>query len=231
MTLETKSRSLAKALSWRLSGSTATTLIVWLFTRRLELALGVGAIEIFGKMLLYFIHERIWARIPIGRDVPPARTILVKGEAGPERSRMVATIRTALQRRGLAGYSIGDALCPRSHGSGSGQTGIPDTGALRPGIDRLRNACTEAGLCLIGESDCDDSACPACTVMPDGTCLVVEFAGPPSASPGADPVEGVSQPAREPETGLGTVWLNGNPISKDRVGREIASTITTGLRR
>ncbi|MCB9911358.1 MAG: DUF2061 domain-containing protein [Verrucomicrobiales bacterium] len=80
--METRSRSLAKALSWRLCGSLATTLIVWLFTRRGDLAVGVGSLEVIGKTFLYFLHERIWARIPIGRETPPADNTIKKGVRG-----------------------------------------------------------------------------------------------------------------------------------------------------
>ena len=44
-----------------------TTLLVWLFTGRVGLALTVGAFEAVAKMALYFLHERAWNRLTFGR--------------------------------------------------------------------------------------------------------------------------------------------------------------------
>ena len=69
---ESHSRSIAKAITWRVLGSIATTLIVFLFTRRLIASLAVGGVEFFSKIGLFWLHERIWDRIPLGRhtEVP-----------------------------------------------------------------------------------------------------------------------------------------------------------------
>ena len=64
---EGRRRSIAKALSWRAFGTVATIIIVVLFTGRLIIALGVGVVELISKMGLYYLHERIWARIQWGK--------------------------------------------------------------------------------------------------------------------------------------------------------------------
>lgn len=234
MTLETRSRSLAKALSWRLSGSVATTLIVWLFTRRLELAVGVGAIEILGKMVLYFVHERIWARIPMGREALPARTVLVKGPAGPERSRMVATIQSTLQRHGLAACQVGESLCSRSGLAGVNESRESRSGSSRSGISRLRTACNESGLCLIGESDCSEAGCPDCSFTPENTCLIVELpeaSAAVSAEPASEETSGGRSDRSLPSAASPrTVFLNGKSIGLESVGREVLQAIKTGVR-
>ncbi len=56
----TRSRSFAKALSWRVCGGVLTFAIVYAFTRDAALSLNVAAIEAVGKIALYYLHERVW---------------------------------------------------------------------------------------------------------------------------------------------------------------------------
>jgi uncharacterized membrane protein len=75
-------RSLAKAISWRVTGSIDTILLSWLFTGSLAIAAAIGSTEVVTKMVLYYLHERAWNRIPLGRagggeeqeESGPART-------------------------------------------------------------------------------------------------------------------------------------------------------------
>jgi len=60
-------RSIVKALSWRAFATIATILIVFIFTRKLVLSLGIGAVEVVVKLILYYIHERIWLKVPFWR--------------------------------------------------------------------------------------------------------------------------------------------------------------------
>jgi adenylylsulfate kinase len=69
--MDTNSRSLAKAISYRLLGSLATSLIFFVFTGQLTLSLGAGGIDMVVKLGLYFVHERIWNHITFGRPKPP----------------------------------------------------------------------------------------------------------------------------------------------------------------
>jgi sulfate adenylyltransferase large subunit len=64
---ETHARSLAKAVSWRATGSLDTFVIAVLITGNLNLAGGVALAEILTKTALYYIHERAWALIPWGQ--------------------------------------------------------------------------------------------------------------------------------------------------------------------
>lgn len=63
-------RSLVKALSWRVTGSIDTMLLSWLFTGDLTVAAAIGLTEVATKMGLYYLHERVWNRIPLGRADP-----------------------------------------------------------------------------------------------------------------------------------------------------------------
>jgi uncharacterized membrane protein len=61
-------RSLAKAISWRVTGSIDTMLLSWFFTGNLTIAAAIGLTEVVTKMVLYYLHERVWNRIPLGRN-------------------------------------------------------------------------------------------------------------------------------------------------------------------
>ena len=62
-------RSFVKTLSWRALATTATILIVYIFTRELTTSLGIGIVEVLLKMALYYGHERIWAKVRWGSAV------------------------------------------------------------------------------------------------------------------------------------------------------------------
>ena len=65
-------RSVVKSISWRTIGTLDTMVISYFITGKLALALSIGGIEVFTKMLLYYFHERTWNRINFGRlkDTP-----------------------------------------------------------------------------------------------------------------------------------------------------------------
>ncbi|HET9319976.1 MAG TPA: DUF2061 domain-containing protein [Bryobacteraceae bacterium] len=69
--MDSSARSLAKAVSYRVLGSAATALIVFIFSGNMPLSAGVGAIDMVLKIALYFVHERLWNYIPYGRPKPP----------------------------------------------------------------------------------------------------------------------------------------------------------------
>jgi uncharacterized membrane protein len=65
---ESHTRSIAKAVSYRVLGSATTGIIVYAVTGRATLSVGIGAADIILKIGVYFIHERIWDRISFGRE-------------------------------------------------------------------------------------------------------------------------------------------------------------------
>jgi uncharacterized membrane protein len=69
--MESNARSLAKAVSYRVLGSTGTALVVLVLSGNLKISLGAGALDMLLKIALYFLHERIWNYIPYGRPKPP----------------------------------------------------------------------------------------------------------------------------------------------------------------
>lgn len=60
-------RSLVKAISWRLTGSVDTMIISFLVTGKLKWAFTISGIELFTKIFLYYVHERIWLKVSLGR--------------------------------------------------------------------------------------------------------------------------------------------------------------------
>jgi adenylylsulfate kinase len=69
--MDTRSRSLAKAFSYRLLGSASTGAMVFLFTGDAKTSVGAGLLDSVVKIILYFLHERIWNYIPFGRPKAP----------------------------------------------------------------------------------------------------------------------------------------------------------------
>jgi uncharacterized membrane protein len=66
---DTPVRSLAKAISWRVTGTIDTFLISWLITGQILIASGIAFTEIMTKICLFWAHERVWNRISWGKDV------------------------------------------------------------------------------------------------------------------------------------------------------------------
>jgi uncharacterized membrane protein len=72
---EAHSRSLAKAVSWRILGSVDTFLLSWLFTSSVKAAGAIALTEVLTKMVLYYLHERAWSGIVWGMKPPPAPVV------------------------------------------------------------------------------------------------------------------------------------------------------------
>jgi|WetSurMetagenome_2_1015567.scaffolds.fasta_scaffold152030_3 uncharacterized membrane protein len=56
-------KSAMKAISWRIVGTIDTMVISYLITGKVSVALSIGSVEVFTKMILYYFHERLWAHI------------------------------------------------------------------------------------------------------------------------------------------------------------------------
>lgn len=55
-----------KAFSWRIIGSLDTILISWYLSGSILLGATIGGIDFFTKIILYFLHERIWHKSKYG---------------------------------------------------------------------------------------------------------------------------------------------------------------------
>jgi uncharacterized membrane protein len=64
---DSSTRSLAKAVSWRVTGTIDTFIISWLITGQPLLASGIAFTEIMTKIFLFWLHERAWNKIRWGQ--------------------------------------------------------------------------------------------------------------------------------------------------------------------
>jgi uncharacterized membrane protein len=64
---EAHSRSLLKAVSWRITGTLDTFIISFIVTGRATIAGSIAATELLTKVALYYGHERAWSAIHWGR--------------------------------------------------------------------------------------------------------------------------------------------------------------------
>jgi uncharacterized membrane protein len=69
--METSVRSIVKAVSYRLLGSSVTGLILFVITGKGTVSVLGGVADMVLKIGAYFVHERIWDRIQFGRTKPP----------------------------------------------------------------------------------------------------------------------------------------------------------------
>lgn len=61
-------RHIAKTLTWRIIGTLDTILLGWLLTGDIATGLSIGLVELATKMILYFLHERIWFKVRVFRE-------------------------------------------------------------------------------------------------------------------------------------------------------------------
>ncbi len=73
MTRETKNRSLAKGISWRLIASLTTFIIAVVVFHEDEYvwhkASAVAGLEIVIKLIIYYLHERVWQNLNWGVNI------------------------------------------------------------------------------------------------------------------------------------------------------------------
>jgi len=98
---ETHARSMMKAVSWRVTGTVATTLLVYVFTRRFALSLAVGGLEFVSKIGMYWLHERAWDRLKFGKEEVRPVVLWFTGLSGSGKSTVSKWVAGSLRARGL----------------------------------------------------------------------------------------------------------------------------------
>ena len=64
----TKTETLRKTILWRIIATTMTFIISGTILKGFnEIALYIALTELFTKFVLYYLHERLWLKIPLGR--------------------------------------------------------------------------------------------------------------------------------------------------------------------
>ncbi|WP_339698203.1 DUF2061 domain-containing protein [uncultured Marixanthomonas sp.] len=79
-TKESHYRSVLKGISWRCIATTDTIIVVLLITTingepSIENALKIGFIEFFIKLVIYYVHERLWQKFLVGKSVTQKQTL------------------------------------------------------------------------------------------------------------------------------------------------------------
>ncbi|MHC4060207.1 MAG: DUF2061 domain-containing protein [Planctomycetota bacterium] len=68
-------RSIMKAVSYRFCAAVVTTTVFFIFTRKLILSIGAGAVEALAKIVFYYVHERFWSKIRFGQPKHPLSSL------------------------------------------------------------------------------------------------------------------------------------------------------------
>ena len=66
--MDSNKRSLAKTVSWRLTGSAATFTIAYVITGDISSSGTIATVQIVANTLLYYFHERVWNKINWGKN-------------------------------------------------------------------------------------------------------------------------------------------------------------------
>lgn len=61
-------RHIAKAVTWRIVGTLDTMVLAWIISGNPLIGLKVGGAEVLTKMLLYYLHERVWYKVNLSKD-------------------------------------------------------------------------------------------------------------------------------------------------------------------
>ena len=63
--MTSKKRSLFKTITWRITATTTTLLLVYVLSGEIKFASTVALFEVFIKLLVYYLHERAWEKVKI----------------------------------------------------------------------------------------------------------------------------------------------------------------------
>jgi uncharacterized membrane protein len=65
---EYKTRSVIKAVSWRITGSIDTFVLSYIITGEFSYASAISGTEFLTKIILYYFHERAWNLMIWGKE-------------------------------------------------------------------------------------------------------------------------------------------------------------------
>jgi len=63
--LKLSKRHLAKTITWRILGTLDTLLLSWYISNDITIGVQIGFFELVSKMILYYVHERLWFKSKI----------------------------------------------------------------------------------------------------------------------------------------------------------------------
>jgi uncharacterized membrane protein len=59
-------RHILKTITWRIVGTIDTIVLSWLISGDPAIGLTIGGLELCTKMVLYYLHERVWYKSSFG---------------------------------------------------------------------------------------------------------------------------------------------------------------------
>lgn len=104
-------RSLIKAFSYRVLGSTISIIIAYVITKRWDFSFGVGLADLFIKTTLFYAHERFWNKISWGRRSVKPAVLWFTGLSGAGKTTLAEKLYNHMKTSGYAvDYLDGDAI-------------------------------------------------------------------------------------------------------------------------
>ncbi len=98
---ESNNRSILKTISWRFWATVTTAALVLAFTGHVRIALLIGGIEVVLKIVLYYLHERVWNKISYGKKEIKPSVIWFTGLSGAGKSTISEAVYERLKKKGL----------------------------------------------------------------------------------------------------------------------------------
>jgi adenylylsulfate kinase len=128
-------------------GTVATSLIVFVVTRRLVLSLAVGVFEFVSKIGFFWLHERVWDRLRFGREEVQPVVVWLTGLPASGKSTLSQWVADALRRKGFKVEQLDGEMVRRL---------FPQTGFTRPERDEhvrrlgfLASKLEQQGVCVV----------------------------------------------------------------------------------
>lgn len=66
--MDTKTRSIIKTISWRITGTLCTFLISWAILGDIATSSAIALIQLTFNTIIFYFHERLWNLIKWGQD-------------------------------------------------------------------------------------------------------------------------------------------------------------------
>lgn len=64
--MEMQKRSIVKTITFRIIATITTVILVLIFTENLALASIIGVLDLISKLIIYYLHERVWNKVSWG---------------------------------------------------------------------------------------------------------------------------------------------------------------------
>jgi uncharacterized membrane protein len=66
--MDTKTRSIIKTISWRITGTLCTFLISWAILGDIKTSSAIAIIQLTFNSIVFYFHERLWNIVKWGQD-------------------------------------------------------------------------------------------------------------------------------------------------------------------